>query len=231
MGSGSLLLKVCGARTAADIAILTRAGADLVGLWHGVGGRAELSRSQVVMLAGAANATGRPRPALVTLSGDPELVTDTAVAAGIQWVQLHGYQMPGMIRRIKARSPGLRVVKVLHVLAGRCVDAALVPAYQRAGVDVFLFDATGSERIGSTGTPVDPAAVAAVAAAVARPFLLAGGLRVGSAARFAALLDHPLLLGIDVDTGARDRDGRFDPDVISLLRAGWRREDLDERVR
>lgn len=228
MGSGSLLLKVCGARTASDVTTLAEAGADWVGLWHGVGGRAELTRSDVVELAGTAHATGRLDPVLVTLSGDPALVADVAVAAGIRRVQLHGYQPPGMVRRIKATD--LQVVKVLHVLNGHCVDAALIPAYQRAGIDVFLVDAIGA-RIGSTGTTADPAAVLAVADAVDRPILLAGGLRVGSAARFTALLDHPRLIGLDVDTGARDHHGRFDPATISLLRAGWRREACDEPVR
>ena len=48
------MLKVCGARTLADIELLAAAGADYVGLWHGVpGGHAELSVEEVRASLGA----------------------------------------------------------------------------------------------------------------------------------------------------------------------------------
>ena len=56
-GPGTPVLKVCGATTTADVDLLAAAGADLVGLWHGVpGGGAELSLPDAVSLAGAARA-------------------------------------------------------------------------------------------------------------------------------------------------------------------------------
>ncbi|MGH3864413.1 hypothetical protein, partial [Actinokineospora sp.] len=135
-------------------------------------------------------------------------------------VQLHGYQQPGIARALK--TAGRTVVKVLHVRDGRCVETPLIPAYERAGVDLFLLDAVGTDgALGSTGRSLEPEVVLRVAESLTRPFLLAGGLRPDSAADFRAVSGHPLFTGIDVDSGSRGPDGMFDPDRITRLRREW----------
>ena len=82
----------------------------------------------------------------------------------MHWVQLHAYQTPGLVRAVKGISPDVRVIKVLHVRGGECIEERLIGAYEKAGVDVFLFDAVSEDgRVGSTGQTLDPELVASLA--------------------------------------------------------------------
>jgi phosphoribosylanthranilate isomerase len=136
-------------------------------------------------------------------------------------VQLHGYQPPSLVRALKA-ARDLVVVKVLHVLDGECLERALVPAYTRAGVDVFLLDtATSDGRLGSTARSIDPAVAAALVDGIPGPVMVAGGLSADSAARFRQVVGHLRFHGIDVDGGARGADGRLDPRRVEDLRCAW----------
>ncbi len=216
-----VLLKVCGASAAADLELLAGAGANLVGLWHGVpGGHAELDSASLRALA----AVPGPRPVLVTFSRDAGAVDRELTEAGITAVQLHGYQPPGMALALKRADPARTVIKVLHVRAdtGECVERPLFAAYRRAGVDLVLFDAaTADGRIGSTGSAVDPAVLAVLAAEVGLPFLVAGGVRPGVAERFAEVRALPGFAGVDVDSGVRDGRGVFDAALVGAVRDEW----------
>ncbi|EDY52416.1 N-(5'-phosphoribosyl)anthranilate isomerase [Streptomyces clavuligerus] len=223
-----MLLKICGAGSAGDVELLGAAGADLVGLWHGVpGGRADLSPSKLSALASAARRAARPRPVLVTFRRDADGLREALAAARIHWIQLHGYQPPGTVRALKDGGDGdggdLTVVKVVHLDGESCPERSLIPAYERAGTDVFLVDAVAADgRIGSTGQPVDPGAVLGLVDRMSRPFLLAGGVRADNREEYRAVLEHPLFLGIDVDTAARDADGRLRADRVRAVSRGWR---------
>ena len=106
----------------------------------------------------------------------------------MQWVQLHGYPTPGAVRKVKAIGDDVRVIKVLHVRGGECVEASLISSYEKAGVDVFLFDVvTEDGRVGSTGQALDPAVVAPLIDRLTRPFLLAGGISDTNRAEYESL--------------------------------------------
>ncbi len=219
------LLKVCGATSEADVAVLHDAGADLVGLWHGVsGGRAELGGGQLASLAAACRATGTLDPVLVTFLRDPAVVVAAARHAGIRWLQLHGYQPPGAVAAVKRSLPDATVVKVLHVQGGDCVERPLLGSYERAGVDIFLFDAAHGGRVGSTGRPLEPGVVAALVERTSVPFLLAGGISVDSRSRYDDIAAHGRFAGVDVDTAARDRTGALCYDRVLAIRRHWRVE-------
>ena len=215
-------VKVCGATRVEDVELLAGAGADFVGLWHGVPrGRSELGLDRLAELAEAAHAR-RLRPVLVTLESDMDILGGVVARSRIRWVQLHGYQQPGAVRRLKAVCPDVTVVKVLHMRDGECVEHALVPAYERAGVDVFLLDTLAADgRIGSTARTVDPDAAVRVADRVGRPVMLAGGLTARNAAAYLPVTSHPRFFGIDVDSGARDTTGHIDARRVVLIRARW----------
>ena len=96
---------------------------------------------------------------LVTFAKDAEQLRATLEAAPVQWVQLHGYPTPGLGAEGQgARWAGtIKVIKVLHVKGGECVEASLIGSYEKAGVDVFLFDVVSDDgRVGSTGQALDP---------------------------------------------------------------------------
>ncbi|HEY7594304.1 MAG TPA: hypothetical protein VH969_14225 [Actinophytocola sp.] len=217
------LLKVCGARSAPDVALLAAAGADLVGLWHGVpGGHAELPLADLGSLAGAARSAGLT-PVLVTFASDAGQLADVLARTGIRWVQLHAFQLPATVAALHAAVDGLTVVKVLHVRSGACLERPLVGGYERAGTDLFLLDTmTEQGRVGSTGRRLAPADALAVAGALHRPFLLAGGLSADNAGDFAAVAAQPNYAGIDVDTAARDGAGRFAAGAVTGLARAWR---------
>lgn len=217
------LVKFCGAATRREVRDMAAAGADLVGLWHGVpGGRADLTAPRLAELAAAARAGGLT-PVLVTLGADPSALAAAAAAAGVRWVQLHGFQPPAVVRALRRQGPpDLTVIKVLHLKDGRCPEAPLIGAYERTGTDVFLLDSAAADgTLGSTGEPLDAAAAAALADRLDRPFLLAGGLGAGNRARYARLTAHPRFLGVDVDSAARGAGGLLDAGRARAVREAW----------
>jgi phosphoribosylanthranilate isomerase len=217
-------IKVCGATRPADIELLAGRGVDLVGLWHGIpGGRAELPLAGLRRLAGLAHRTGRLRPVLVSFEREPAALLEAVGAAGVRWVQLHGYQPPGVIRALKARAAGVAVLKVLHVRGERCVERPLIGAYERAGVDAFVLDPVSADgRVGSTGQRLDAQVAAELVERLSRPFFLAGGIGPDSRAALGPLVSHGGFAGVDVDTGARGPDGTFDADRIADLVRAWK---------
>lgn len=226
------VLKVCGAQTSEDIEVLAAAGADLVGLWHGVpGGHATLTLGEVAVLAAAARATGRLTPVLVTFLSDADALRDVLERTGIHWVQLHAYQTPAMVRALRAVVSGLTIVKVVHLHAGACLERPLIRSYEHAGTDLFLLDnVTEDGRIGSTGRQLRESDVMGLLPHLCRPFLLAGGISAGNRADYETAARHPQFFGIDVDTAARDDRGRLDSAIVSDITRGWRTSWYHEEI-
>ncbi|TDB80526.1 N-(5'-phosphoribosyl)anthranilate isomerase [Micromonospora sp. KC721] len=225
-----MLLKVCGATRREDVALLGASGTDLIGLWHGVpGGHADLSLGRFSALAQAcrsawATATRpAPDPIMVTFLRDPAAILEASRAADVRWLQLHGYQPPAVVAAIKRDRPEATVVKVLHVTGDACVERPLLASYERAGTDMFLFDATSpGGQVGSTGVSLDPDVVIDLAEATTIPFLLAGGISAHNRPRYDKVSAHPRFAGVDVDTAARDLTGAFCPVRVSGIRQQWR---------
>jgi phosphoribosylanthranilate isomerase len=215
---------VCGVTGIEDIALLDRLGLDFAGLWHGVErGHADLPFDRFRQLAGAAAATGRLEPVLVTFLKDPLRLQDAIARSGVWWVQLHGFQPPSLVLALKqAFGARIGIIKVLHVEGRRCLEQPLIGAYERAGVDLFLLDAVSPDgRIGSTGRRLDGEAVLGLAGELTRPFLLAGGISADTRADHDRAARHPCFLGVDVDTGARDAAGRICGIRVEALRRAW----------
>jgi phosphoribosylanthranilate isomerase len=227
--TGTTCLKVCGIVEPAEIDTLAAHGVDLVGLWLAVpGGPHDLPLERWRALAQrAAETEGGPAPVLVTFTKDAEVLRAALESAPVQWVQLHGYPTPGFVRKVKAIAgmdgDPIRVIKVLHVKGGECVEASLIGSYEKAGVDVFLFDVVSDDgRVGSTGQELDPAVVAPLLDKLTRPFLLAGGISAENRARYENLAAHPLFLGVDVDTNARGAEGKIDADHVAAISRAWK---------
>jgi phosphoribosylanthranilate isomerase len=217
-------IKVCGITEPAELDVLAARGVDFVGLWWGVpGGPHDLPEDRWRELTDAAAATGQLTPVLVTFAKDADALRRTLEGSPAHWIQLHGYPTPGTVRKIKAIDPDVRVIKVLHIRGGECVEESLIGSYEKAGVDVFLFDVvTEDGRVGSTGQTIDAAVVAPLADKLTRPFLLAGGISADNREQYEALVGHPLFLGIDVDTNARGSDGKVSNDNVEAISRTWR---------
>jgi phosphoribosylanthranilate isomerase len=223
MGGNGTRVKVCGITEPAEIDVLASRDVDFVGLWYGVpGGPADLELSDWRELGAAAAATDHLAPVLVTFLKDSDALREALEGSGVQWVQLHGYQTPGVVRAVKEISPEIRVLKVLHVRGDDCVEAPLIGSYEKAGVDVFLFDAVAEDgRVGSTGETLDPAVVASLAERISKPFLLAGGLSDDNRGEYEELTRHPHFMGIDVDTNARGADGKVSGERVEAILGAW----------
>jgi phosphoribosylanthranilate isomerase len=217
-------IKVCGITTQSELDLLASRKVDFVGLWWGVpGGPHDLPADRWRELADAAAATRHLAPVLVTFAKDAEALRQTLEGSPAHWVQLHGYPTPGTVRKVKAIAPDVRVIKVLHIRGGECVEASLLGSYEKAGADVFLFDVvTEDGRVGSTGQALDPGVVAPLADKLSRPFLLAGGISADNREQYQTLAAHPLFLGIDVDTNARGSDGMVSDENVEAISRTWR---------
>lgn len=222
------VVKVCGAMSRDDLRLLAEARVDLVGLWCGVtGGHADRSPADVRELAEAARATPGLGTVLVTLLGDLGRLHDALDRTGIGWIQLHGYQAPGVVRALKARGD-VTVVKALHLLDGECQESVLIPAYERAGTDYFLLDTVHAGRLGSTGTRSGRESILAVADRLHTPFLLAGGISADSRTALDAVVGHPRFHGVDIDSAARDDAGRLHSGRVAAVVARWRSTPADQ---
>lgn len=229
-----MLLKVCGVwgETAErDIATLAAARVDLVGLWHGVpGGEADLPLEEFVRLAAVARDHGL-QPVIVTFAREVAAIADLVRHSGVDWVQLHAYQLPSVVRELRAAVRGrqLTIVKVLHVRGERCVDLDLSAAYERAGVDAFLLDvATEDGRVGSTGESIPEEVASSVAAEISTPFFLAGGISSVNRWSYEDIAQDLGFVGIDVSTAARDEDGRLSLERIEAIDRAWRGRSTEE---
>ncbi|MDQ3239835.1 MAG: N-(5'-phosphoribosyl)anthranilate isomerase [Actinomycetota bacterium] len=223
--STGIRMKVCGITRPEEIGLLESLPVEMIGLWHGVrGGRADLALQDCRRLAAAAQATDTLEPVLVTFLSEPDDLKAASLTSGVRWVQLHGYQTPTVVSTLKRAAPGrTRVIKVLHVRAKSCLEAPLIGAYEKAGVDAFLFDvATADGRIGSTGQSLEDEVVSSLARRLTRPFLLAGGIDSENWREHAMSLRLPHCFAIDVDTGARDRDGSLCPERIEAIASAWK---------
>jgi phosphoribosylanthranilate isomerase len=217
-------IKVCGITQTAEIDLLADRRVDFVGLWHAVpGGPHDLPINRWRVLAERTAGRTAPAPVLVTFAKDADVLRSTLEGSPVRWVQLHGYPTPGFVRKVKAIGNHVRVIKVLHVRGGECVEASLIGSYEKAGVDVFLFDVvTEDGRVGSTGQALDAAVVMPLLDKLTRPFLLAGGISEANRGDYASLTAHPLFLGIDVDTNARDVNGAISTERVEAIARVWK---------
>lgn len=221
-GSGAHV-KVCGITESAEIDLLAAQPVDFVGLWYGVpGGPTDLPLDAWRRLVDAAAAKPRLAPVLVTFLKDVEALREAIEGSAVRWVQLHAYQTPGLVRAVKGIAADVRVLKVLHVREGKCLEGPLVGAYEKAGVDVFLFDAvTADGRVGSTGQTLDADLVRSLAEGLERPFLLAGGISAENRGEYDAVAADSRFLGIDVDTNARGADGKINAERVAAICQAW----------
>lgn len=194
-----MFVKVCGLRTAADVAAAVSAGADAVGFLFSPSPRqiAPAAASSLVAAAGAVLTVG------VFMGIPPAEVREVAASAGIGAVQLHGdYPKDAftavadprwlLIRAVPFSAPDLRV-----------------GAY---GEDMLIVDAP---RAGS-GESWDYGSVAGLDG----QWLLAGGLNPGNvaaAARAAGAWGVDVSSGVEISRGVKDH-GRI-ADFVAAARS------------
>ncbi|MBI5014025.1 MAG: phosphoribosylanthranilate isomerase [Deltaproteobacteria bacterium] len=217
-------VKLCGTTTVEDARLAAREGADSFGVVVEV----EFSPRSLTIDQARALFRSPPIPAVALVYHMPEdrlehLAEELAPFA----VQFLSQEEPGVLRRFKAKHPGIEVWQSIHLPAagepaelGKAREA--VRAYTDAGADVLLFDTVatlqGKRKFGGTGLTSDWALVKKLMAELdsSVPVLLAGGIRPENTAE-ALIAVNPD--GIDLCSGVEASPGRRDPAKVRALMA------------
>jgi phosphoribosylanthranilate isomerase len=201
-------VKICGVTRVEDARAAALAGADFVGLNFWPTSKRHVEVDAAVALARA----GRVRGAMIVgvfVNASAPAIAETARAAGLDLIQLHGDESPAFCAEVRAMT-GLRIWKALPV-----AGASDVEGLERWPVNAVLLDAATAGR-GGSGQTIDWA-VAARAAQSTKPIVLAGGLDPGNV---AAAISAVKPWAVDVASGVESAPGIKDPaKVAAFLRA------------
>ena len=212
-------VKLCGLTSERDVALCAEAGADALGFvveyplpvpWT-------LDRRRAAELM-----RGVPPFAtrVAVVGGDATSLLGIAEATTPDALQLHLDEDEATVEAVKEglAGTGVRVVKAIRIAAGASPGPAAVLAAARrfldAGADAILLDSKTGARPAGTGTPVDWALARDVAAGLAGPLVLAGGLtpeNVGVA--IETVRPH----AVDVISAVEDSEHRKLPERVSAF--------------
>ncbi len=206
------IIQIAGIHDVAEARLLVDCGVDWIGLPFRLDHhREDLGEAEARVVVD----TLPPKilPVLITYLDDLEAILALGGNLGTRAVQLHGPAAPALGETLKRRRPDWLLIRSL-VIRGQ--DIAPLEAEARAWApfaDYFLTDtfdpATGAS--GATGKTHDWELSRRLAEGVARPLILAGGLRpdnVGEAIRRV----RPA--GVDAHTGVENSRGRKDPQLL-----------------
>lgn len=126
---------------------------------------------------------------------NPELidVLDAIDEYGLEVVQLHGNETPGMCDDLSAE---VEVIKVFSIKDNDVDIDELVADYD-AVCDYYLFDKATDYSIGGTGQQFDWNILKE--AKIEKPFFLSGGIGVEDAAKLKTF-KHPDFFGVDINS-------------------------------
>jgi len=198
-------VKICGVTRVEDARAAALAGADFVGLNFWPASKRHVTADAAVELARA----GRVRGAMIVgvfVDASVETIVATARTVGLDLIQLHGDEPPGMCVEVRAAT-GLRVWKALPVARAGDVDGL-----ERWPVAAVVLDAATPGR-GGSGQTIDWT-LAARAAQSTRPIVLAGGLEPGNV---AAAIAAAAPWAVDVASGVEAAPGIKDPAKIDAF--------------
>jgi len=195
-------VKICGLKTAADVAAVAAAGAAYMGLVFFAKSPRHLTIDQARGLALAAP-VGLAKVAL-TVDADDALLDQITEAMPIDMLQLHGHETPDRVAEIRARY-GLPVMKAVGVADEG--DLAAVFDYSLVA-DQILVDAKPPKNAalpGGNGLSFDWRLVAQ--RRWLRPWMLAGGLtpeNVAEAIRLTNARQVDVSSGVESAPGVKD---------------------------
>lgn len=196
-------VKICGLRSADDIAAAAKAGAAYVGFVFFAKSPRHLQLNEAAALAAMAP-VGLCKVALTVNASDAELDAITA-AVPLDMLQLHGKESPERVAEVKARY-GLPVMKAIGV--ADAADLAQIDLYSSVA-DQLLIDAKPPKDAalpGGNGLAFDWRLLAG-RKYWRKPWMLAGGLtpdNVAEAIRMTGASQVDVSSGVETAPGQKD---------------------------
>jgi len=208
----SVLIKICGLRTAEAVDVSLHAGAEMVGFVFFPPSPRHLDLAAARLLG--ARVKGRALKVALSVDADDVLLAAIIEALAPDILQLHGRESPKRVLAVKARFR-LPVMKAIAVETRD--DLASVPEYAEVA-DRLIFDAHAphdATRPGGLGKPFEWRLLKNLDPRV--PFMLSGGLNPDNVAEAIAITRAG---GVDVSSGVERAPGDKDPDLIrAFIRA------------
>lgn len=219
---GHTLIKICGLKTADGVRTAAKHGADLLGFVFAPSRRRTEAGQVAGLLADLGEDAGRIKTSGVFVNPGLAELERTMAACPLDVIQLHGEEPPDFCRVVKARFPGVTVLKALGIAArsgDESAGAGTKDAEAEArlspyggAVDGFLLD-TGSGGTGKRFAWSVIPAHQAVAETLGVPLLIAGGLDPDNV---ADLVGTYRPAGVDVSSGV-ETDGHKDAGKIAAF--------------
>ena len=204
-------VKICGIRSARDLAVAVDGGADAVGFIAGT-----THYSEDVLDADRAVSLVRLVPPYVSTVLVTHLETATEICAladglGVDTIQVHGLVSNEVVAEVCRRAGGRRITRAVHVTGEESLAAAL----ELVGIcDAVHLDTRTENRLGGTGQVHDWSVSRRIRDELAThdlPVILAGGLRPDNVADAVAAV-RPY--AVDVNSGVEHPSGDKDSGKI-----------------
>ena len=181
------MIKVCGMREADNIRDVEALGIDMMGFIFWPKSSRYVSQRPDYL-------PKRVKRVGVFVDEDPEQVRRLAGEYGLDYIQLHGHEMPEVISYLRTPAlPHPRIIKAFNISTEE--DLLQTKPYEGL-VDYFLFDAKG-KSVGGNGEKFNWDVLEAYQGST--PFLLSGGIGPDDAERVNAFY-HPKCIGIDLNS-------------------------------
>ncbi len=193
-------VKVCGLRQERDVEAAVEAGTDAVGFVLAKGSPRQVSIDRAASLMEGVPALR----ILVTSDMEPREIAAAMATTGADGIQAHG--------RHAGSAAAAGVVSgwfVLRPVAMKVDPPAPEPATLPEG-QIPLLDSSAGSSLGGTGVPFDWS----MAAAIDRPFVLAGGLSSGNVKEAIDQVDP---WGVDASSGLESSPGIKDPRRVAAF--------------
>lgn len=212
-------IKICCIGSVAEARLAVAAGADALGLVSSMPSGPGVIGDDLIAEIAAATPPGIGT-FLLTARTDAAAIAEQHGHCGTTTIQLVDHVPAAELRRLRRALPAVTLVQVIHVVGPESLEAAVAAAPL---VDALLLDsgnpAAAIRELGGTGRVHDWAVSARIAAAVATPVYLAGGLRADNV-RAAVAAVRPF--GIDVCSGVREHGALSAPRVQAFIEAARR---------
>ncbi len=189
----SALIKICGLRTAQDLACVIEAGAQFAGFVHCLASPRHLELPEIAPLV--AHARGRIHTVVLLVNPTMELVRTVVNSVQPDYIQLHGQETAHDIAAMKTAFPSLKIIKAIGIATQD--DVAQLADFAQA--DMLLLDAKppkDAQQTGGHGVAFDWQLIAGIQ--LNTPWLLAGGL---APENVSDALQRTRAPGVDVSSG------------------------------